>query len=102
MKKTFTIQSEVWLYNGPSAWHFLTLPKKESAAIRELFRGSKRRGFGSIRIEATLNGHTWRSSIFPDSRAGAYLVPLNLTARRRADVAAGDTVQIKIRLLDKP
>lgn len=102
MKQTFTMHSEIWLYKGPAAWHFLTLPKKESVAIRNYFAGSKRRGFGSIRVQTTLNGYTWKSSIFPDTRAGAYLLPLNLKARRAADVSAGDRVRFAVTLLDAP
>jgi hypothetical protein len=65
-----------------------------SADIRQLFHGLGR-GFGSLPVVVTLGSTCWRTSIFPDSKAGAYLLPLKAEVRRRENIRNGSTVRIE-------
>jgi len=86
----------MWMWSGGS-WHFITVPEEECDEIRAhslLNRG----GFGSVKVEATINGVAWRTSVFPQ-KSGGYLLPVKKEVRCRADIAAGDDVTVTLKLL---
>jgi hypothetical protein len=92
-----TFTAEVWMYHGKSAWFFVTLPKDESEQIK-FFNNHKRRGWGSVRVKATVGETSWSTSIFPDSKAGAYLLPVKSDIRKKEKIVAGDSVSVRIRI----
>lgn len=57
-------------------------------------------GFGSVRVRVRIGTSTWSTSVFPDSKRGCYIVPVKAEVRRREGVDLGDTVHIRIELLD--
>jgi len=79
-------------------WLFVSLPADASAEIRDLPSGP-RRGFDSLRVEATIGASTWRTSIFPGGD-GIYTMPVKRGVYERAGVDEGDVVEVSIRLLD--
>jgi len=87
----FSIKEKIWLYPGMAAWHFLTVPKKESEKIKKEF-GAKKRGWGSVPVKVTLGKTSWNTSIFPDKQSGCYLLPLKAEVRRKESVAHGDII----------
>jgi hypothetical protein len=95
-QRTYAIRATVSLYAGDSAcWHFATLPKKQSEEIRLRF-GAFMRGWGSLPVHATIGKTIWRTSIFLDRKAGAFLLPLNAAVRKREGIRAGDRLEIVI------
>lgn len=95
MPLDITFRARLWLYDGNAAWHFLTLPKAVSARIKALTAGTGK-AFGSVRVTATI-GHTrWKTSLFPDNKAGAYLLPVKASVRAREQLRAGDTVELSL------
>lgn len=74
-----------------AGWHFVTLPRKQSDAIKKMF-GAIRRGWGSLPVAATIGKTRWETSIFPDRKTGAYLLPLKVDVRKKEGVAAGDMI----------
>jgi hypothetical protein len=92
------LTAQLWMWSGESAtWYFLTIPDDLSSEIRaeSLLR---RGGFGSVRVEVTVDDVTWRTSVFPQKNGG-YLLPVEADVRRRANIAAGDEVIVKLELL---
>jgi len=89
------MQGKVWLYPGMAGWHFVTLPKKQSAEIKARF-GLMKRGWGSLSIVITIGKTSWKTSIFPDKKAGAYLLPLKAEVRRKENITAGDTITFSV------
>jgi len=91
--------SLVWIWKGSDAagsWFCVTVPEELSAEIKAHAFGNPR-GFGSVKVEATIGDVTWRTSVFPlDS--GGYLLPLKADVRRKADLAAGDEVTVALEL----
>lgn len=56
------------------------------------------RGFGSVRVEITIGKTTWRSSIFPE-KSGTYVLPLKAEVRKKENLRAGQTVQVKLTII---
>ena len=91
-----TVTAPLWLWTGEGgSWHFVTVPEEQSGELRaeSLVR---RGGFGSVKVEATINGVAWRTSVFPQ-KSGGYVLPVKKEVRRRAGIAAGDDVTVSIR-----
>lgn len=95
MDDRFEATAHVWRYDGPAAWHFLTLPEADSAEVRERF-GMMSAGFGSLRVEARIGATTWRTSIFYDKASGCYLLPLKAAVRDAERLEAGDEVAVTV------
>lgn len=91
-------KARIWLWEGKAAWHFVTLPKKESARIKTVF-GAMKRGWGSLPVFATLGKTRWKSSIFPDSKRGAYLLPVKAEVRKLEKASAGDLRAFQIEII---
>lgn len=90
-------EGELWLWDGDAAWHFVTLPGELSDDLRA--RAGAPRGFGSIRVRVTVGGTTWSTSVFPDSRRGAYLLPVKKEVRRREGLELGDPVPVQLEVV---
>ena len=94
-----SVTSLVWIWKGEAAgrWYFITVPEEQSAEIRAHAFGTPR-GFGSVRVEATIGSVSWRTSVFP-LNSGGYLLPLKAEVRRKANIGAGDEVTVELELL---
>src|SRR4051812_38233497 len=93
-----TVTGPLWLWTGENgSWHFITVPKERSDEIRAHCLASMR-GFKSARVEATINGVTWRTSVFP-VKSGGYFLPVKKEVRCRAGIGAGDEVTVTLELL---
>ena len=95
-----TVTSLLWIWKGDAAgrWYFITVPEEQSNEIRVQAFGSPR-GFGSVKVEATIHDVTWRTSVFP-LNSGGYILPIKAEIRRKASLAAGDEVTVALELLD--
>jgi hypothetical protein len=95
----YTFKASVFLYPGKTAnWHFLGVPKAIGQKIKAL-QVAGRRGFGILRVRATIGSTTWDTSIFPDKYSGSYLLPLKALVRNREDIVANDSTKCIIELL---
>jgi hypothetical protein len=93
-----TVTGPLWLWTGENgSWHFVTVPEEQSDEIRAQCLASMR-GFRSARVEASINGVTWRTSVFP-MKSGGYFLPVKKEVRCKADIAVGDEVTVELRLL---
>lgn len=93
-----TFSAELWESDAGS-WVFVTLPADVSRDIREAPRPPQP-GFGSVRVEVTIGGSSWATSVFPDSKRGAYLLPVKKAVRVAEGVEPGDVVEVTITTLD--
>ena len=92
------VTGPLWLWSGgQGSWHFLTIPEEESDGIRA-HRLAHRGGFGSVKVEAGINGITWRTSVFPQ-KSGGFILPIKASVRRDTGIAAGDLVTVELELL---
>jgi hypothetical protein len=89
----------LWLWPGKGAWHFITLPEDESQVIRMAVpRGGQNRGWGSVHVTATIGESRWQTSIFPDTRRNAYLLPIKAEIRRAEALGVGEAVEVSLSL----
>lgn len=95
--QNYKFKSQVWLYSGIAAWHFVTIPEALSKKIKSTFAGLER-GFGSLPVQVTISGSAWRTSIFPDKKAGSYLLPLKAMIRKKESIKAGQTITVSIKI----
>jgi len=93
--KKYKVVSTVWLYPGMAGWHFVSIDKKQSEEIKKKF-GSMKRGWGSLPVVVTLGKTVWKTSIFPDTKAGSYLLPLKAEVRKKESVYADESVSFSI------
>lgn len=86
-----------WEARSDSDWYFVALPPELSADIRET--QTFRRGFGGVRVEATIGGSSWRTSIFPQAH-DVYVLPLKRAVRDAEGIDPGTTVVVDLVVLD--
>jgi hypothetical protein len=79
------------------SWHFLRVTGEAAGEVRLQSLGS-RGGFGSVPVAATIAGVRWRTSLFPDSRGGGYLLPLKAEIRRRAAITLERDIEVELQL----
>jgi len=91
--KKYTIRAELWVYPGPTPWHFVTVGREESKEIKEKY-GKVRRGFGSIPVQVTIGESVWKTSIFPNSKDCTYLLPIKAPVRKKEGLYEGDSVTL--------
>ena len=89
----FSFAAPLWLWTGKGAWHFITVPQEISAQIKAL---TERRGFGSVRVIANITGHSWKTSVFPDSKSGCYFLPVKGEIRSACKISAGDVTCVNL------
>ncbi len=94
----FTFDAELWRYKHDNPWFFVTLPADDSQRIREETDGL-RKGFGSVRVEATIGTSTWRTSVFPDSKSRCFVLPVKKQVRRAEQIEDGDPCEVTVALL---
>jgi Domain of unknown function (DUF1905) len=97
MSARFHFKAKLWRHGGQAAWHFVTAPKEVSAQMRALTQGL-RNPFGSLRVIATIGETTWRTSVFADTKAGAFLLPVKADVRRKEKIGHGDTASVSLEI----
>lgn len=86
-----------WDARLDSNWYFVALPAELSDDIRET--QTHRRGFGGVRVEATIGSSTWRTSIFPQA-GGVYVLALKRAVREREGILPNAVVLARLSILD--
>jgi hypothetical protein len=95
-------EAELWLWSAKDgnsdSWIFVTVPEGISDEVRD--RGGPPRGFGSVRVEATIGATTWRTSVFPNSDgSGTFALPLKKAVRKAEGLELGGTAAVSLRVV---
>ncbi len=95
----WTFAAELWEWDATeTSWVFLTVPADVDEEIR--LTSGPPRGFGSVRVEVTIGGSTWRTSVFPDKARG-FVLPVKKDVRRREGLDIGDVADVALRLAEE-
>jgi hypothetical protein len=87
--------STLWRYPGDAGWHFVTLPSDTADDI-DAFVGH-RGGFGSVPVEASVGGTTWKTSLFPDATSASFVLPVKKAVRRAEGLETDGPVSVRLR-----
>ncbi len=94
----YKFSTKVKVYPGEAAWYFATLPKSVAREI-DFKHGHSKAGFGSLRVKVKIGTTNWQTSIFTDTKASSYMLPLKAEVRNAESIEAGDTAQIELEVL---
>lgn len=95
---TFSCDIEL-MQTEKTAWHMAILPQNIAADIKAFTKHKKRRGFGSLKVEAKIGKTEWNTSIFPSNSHNSYLMPIKKSVRIAENIGGGEPVQINLRVL---
>jgi len=87
------ITNELIYWRGPSPFHFVTVPARESKALRES-AAEITYGWGVLPTTATIGETEFTTSLFP--KDGLYLVPVKVKVRRAEGLELGDIVTVRM------
>ena len=96
------VRGPVWLWQGSDgapakgSWYFLTIDGETALAIRAAATNAA--AWGSVYVEATIGGTTWRTSLFPSKQAGGWLLPLKAAVRKAEAILDGTAVEVRLTL----
>lgn len=96
---TYTFTAPLWRWEARSAsWYFVTMPQDDSDDLRELPRPP--RGFGSVKVIATIGASSWSTSVFPDAqRSGCYVLPVKRSVRDAEGIDHEDIVEVTVEVV---
>ena len=97
--REWSFDAAVWRWREGS-WRFVTVPEDVSDEVDETV-GGLTGGFGSVRVEVTVGQTVWRTSLFPSSEAGAYVLPVKKAVRVAEGLADDAVAEVTIRLIDR-
>jgi hypothetical protein len=98
---SFSFTSQCWLWQSEkAAWHFITLPIEKSEEIRYFYDGQslKKRGWGAVKVQATIGATSWETAIFPHKESNAYILPIKASVRKAESIAAAHEVNIHLEI----
>ena len=83
--------------SAPAAWHFITIDGDagealSGTAIMRRMEGNSR-GFGSLRVVATIGESVFKTSVFPSKETG-WLLPVKASVRKAEGLGEGDAVAV--------
>jgi Domain of unknown function (DUF1905) len=84
---------ELWRWEGPAPWHFVTVPEAQSDEIADA-ASAVTYGWGMVPVTVTVGTTTWSTSLWPHE--GRYVVPVKQQVRRRERLELGDTVDVRL------
>lgn len=100
MQLKYSLSGSLWQYTGAGAWYFITLPAELNAELAAM-RNPMVKGFGALRVVATIGWATWKTALFPDTKAGAYMLPVKKEIRMKNGLEVGQEVAYEIEILSE-
>ena len=95
---TLEITGPIWYWKGPAPHHFVTVPDKQSAEVKEIARRVTY-GWGMIPVNVRI-GHTeFYTALF--EKDGRYIVPIKAVVRKAEKLEEGDTVTAMLSVIVK-
>lgn len=91
---------ELWRWAARrELWTFVTLPDDFSDRIVAVV-GEMTNGWGSVRVDARVGDTRFRTSVFPDTDRGAYILPIKRAVRDAEGLELGAPVTAEVVLVD--
>ena len=84
-------EGEIWFWQGPAPWYFVTVPEAECGELKEASR-LVTYGWGMIPVTARIGRTEWKTSLFP--KDGRYVVPVKAVVREAEGLHEDDVVTV--------
>ena len=89
-----------WVAANGVGWYFLRLTGEVAEAISALalmrrLESGRRRGWGSLKIEARIGATLWQTSIFPGNE-GSWLLPVKRAVRAAEGLVEGARTEVEV------
>ena len=103
MTERITYTGQLWRWTGGNggSWHFLTIDGEagEALSATALMRRLEglSRGFGSLKVPATIGDSAFRTSVFP-SKSEGWMLPIKAAVRKAEEIGEGDAVTVVLEL----
>ena len=104
MAERITHTGPLWRWTtpaAPAAWHFITIDGAagEALSATALMRRMEglSRGFGSLKVVATIGETSFQTSVFPSKETG-WLLPVKAAVRKAESLTEGDAVALVLTL----
>lgn len=91
----YEIEGNVWMYPGMGGWYFVTVPQDVSEDIKKMFH-DRAKAWGSLPVRVRVGETVWNTSLFPDKKLGAYLLPLKAEVRKKESISLDQTVRLLV------
>ena len=100
---SFTAPLSVWRTEKYGDIGYVMIPAEAGDAIgaHELARRlelGRRRGFGSVKVQAAIGDSRWSTSVFPP-KGGGWFLPVKKAICRAEGLEAGDEIAVHLQLL---
>ena len=87
--------------SAPAAWFFVTLDGAagealSGTALMRKLEGAAR-GFGSLKVIATIGESRWSTSVFPAKDVG-WMLPVKAAVRKAEGLSEGEAVEVTLEL----
>ena len=94
-KVQYEFTTTIWQHTPPSGWYFVSLPILISKEIREHFKWQEE-GWGRMKVLAKIEVLKWNTSIWFDTKAKTYLLPVKAEIRRKLNLKVNKTIKVTI------
>lgn len=92
---TYHFSAVLWEYEGSASWHFVSLPTDVADEIADEAE-DRTNGFGSVRVQVTIGGTQWSTSLFPSKRSGTYVLPVKKAVRTAERLIEGEPAEVSL------
>ena len=86
---------KIFFWKGPAPFFFVTVPAKQSRAIKEI-SSLVTYGWGVIPVIVRIGKTEFTTSLFP--KDGRYLVPIKISVRKAENLEEGDKVTVRLEI----
>lgn len=94
-KIKYEFTGNMWKYDAPGGWYFVSLPAVISKEIRENL-GWQEEGWGRMKARAKIGILSWETAIWFDSKKKTYMLPMKAEIRKKTGLEVDKKVEISI------
>lgn len=91
----YTFRATLWRWSANASWVFLTVPADAGDEIDDRY-GSTAGGFGAVKVAVRIGTTAWRTSIFPSTTHGGYVLPVKKAVRTAEGIDVDDEATIRL------
>jgi len=91
VEKTYFVTGKLEVFQIEAPWTYISIPENKIPDV-------KPGGWGSVPVNVTIGGTTWRTSIFPFGKGRGHFLPIKKQVRLKESISVGDTVTVKYSL----